>query len=107
MIDAVIINIGLVFRILAIIIFAFFVLPRQRKESFIKDGLIFSRRLIFYGLVICFLMMIIATFYNFYRLVPNPNFFREAMHFVSLTASFKDFLIAVILVLIYKRQYTE
>lgn len=98
---------GLVFRFLAIVAFTSYILPKQWAEARIRDGLSFSRWAIFWGLIACFIIMGITLFYNFYRQFTTRFYFEEIMNFVAITASLKDFLIAGILVLLYRKRYLE
>lgn len=107
MIGDFIINLGIALRFLAIVIFVVYILPKQWQEALIKDSLSLPRWLIFYGLIACFVIMLITVGYNFYRQFPDRPHFEAVMNFVAITASLKDLIIAAILVLLYKKQYTE
>ena len=101
-----VIVLGVYLRIIAVAAFIFYIIPMQYKEIKIKDDLNFVRWAIFVGLILCTLSTIVTLSYNIYRVNFDENL-QFYMNITSIITSFKDLLIAIILMLIYNKNYKE
>lgn len=105
MIESIVI-IGIILRFLAILIFIFYLLPKQYQEIQVRDGLQFVRWSLFWAFIIIVIAMLENMSYNLYRLFFTTNLW-VFMNITSLLNSSKDLLIGVILFLIYHREYRD